>query len=125
MTFASIDPARVKELTERESARLDESTSKSKAFYERARRCLPGGVASSYQLRDPWPIYIDRGEGCRVWDIDGNERYDFHNGFGSMVQGHAHPAIARALAARFARGSHFGCAVEEIAPVAEELARRF
>ncbi|MDR0416159.1 MAG: aspartate aminotransferase family protein [Propionibacteriaceae bacterium] len=125
MTTSPIDPTRIRELTQRESARLDESTPRSQAFFERARRSLPGGVASSYQLRHPWPIYIDRGEGCRVWDIDGNERFDFHNGFGSMVQGHAHPAIARALADRFAKGSHFGCAVEEIAPVAEELAGRF
>ena len=41
-------------------------------MWERARRTLVGGVASSYQLRDPWPIYLDRGEGENVWDVDGN-----------------------------------------------------
>ena len=69
---------------------------------------LTGGVASSYQLRDPWPIYLERGDGPKVWDVDGNEMWDFHNGFGSMVQGHAHPAIgARASpsATRAARTS--------------------
>ncbi|MDR1265494.1 MAG: aspartate aminotransferase family protein [Propionibacteriaceae bacterium] len=125
MTFATIDPSRVQELTDQESARLNDATHASRALYQQARRHLPGGVASSYQLRDPWPIYIDRGQGCRVWDVDGNERYDFHNGFGSMVQGHAHPAIARALERRFDAGSHFGCAVPEIVPVAQELARRW
>ena len=65
-------------------------------MYERARNVLTGGVASSYQLREPWPIYLEHGEGPRVWDVDGNEMYDFHNGFGSMVQGHAHPAIGKA-----------------------------
>jgi glutamate-1-semialdehyde 2,1-aminomutase len=64
---------------------------------------LTGGVASSYQLREPWPIYLEHGDGPRVWDVDGNEMYDFHNGFGSMVQGHAHPAIGRAIAERYAR----------------------
>jgi glutamate-1-semialdehyde 2,1-aminomutase len=125
MAYATIDPTRVAELTAREAAKLNAATAKSGALFEKARQHLPGGVASSYQLRDPWPIYIARGEGCKVWDVDGNERYDFHNGFGSMIQGHAHPAIAQALAARFAQGSHFGCAVEEIVPVATELGRRW
>src|SRR3712207_8210282 len=75
----SIDRERVLELIEREGARLDERTTGSKAVYERANVHLSGGVASSYQLRDPWPIYLERGEGPRVWDVDGNEMYDFHN----------------------------------------------
>ncbi len=40
--------------------------------------------------------------GAKVWDVDGNELLDFHNGFGSMVQGHAHPAIERAVQERYA-----------------------
>ena len=125
MPFTTIDSTRVAELTERETQRLDAATPKSGQMYERAARHLAGGVASSYQLRDPWPIYIARGEGCKVWDVDGNERFDFHNGFGSMIQGHANPAIAAAVAKRYTLGSHFGSAVEEFIPVAEELARRF
>ena len=101
-----IDRQRIKELTEREERALNERTSGSGEMYERAQRSLSGGVASSYQLRDPWPIYLERGNGPHVWDVDGNEYYDFHNGFGSMVQGHAHPAIGaadqRALRARHA-----------------------
>ena len=53
--------------------RLDERTQASSAMYERARRTLSGGVASSYQVRDPWPIYLSHGAGQRVWDVDGNE----------------------------------------------------
>ena len=67
-------------------------------MFRRANQVLSAGVASSYQLRDPWPIYLERGVGPKVWDVDGNEMWDFHNGFGSMVQGHAHPAIGKALA---------------------------
>ena len=72
-------------------------------MYERANKVLSAGVASSYQLRDPWPIYLERGVGPKVWDVDGNEMWDFHNGFGAMVQGHAHPAIGKALQERYAR----------------------
>ena len=72
-------------------------------MFERADKVLSAGVASSYQLREPWPIYLERGAGPKVWDVDGNEMWDFHNGFGSMVQGHAHPAIGRAISERYGR----------------------
>ncbi|MFN8132902.1 MAG: aspartate aminotransferase family protein [Solirubrobacteraceae bacterium] len=124
-TPVQIDGERIAELTEREERRLDEQTGASKEMYERARQSLSGGVASSYQLRDPWPIYLERGEGPRVWDVDGREYYDFHNGFGSMVQGHAHPAIGRAISERYAKGTHFAAPTEDGIAVAEELARRW
>ena len=120
-----IDRDRVRELIEREGALLDERTPGSKAMYERARLTLAGGVASSYQLRDPWPIYVSHGEGERVWDVDENDYIDFHNGFGSMTQGHAHPAITAAVRERAALGTHFAAATEDGIVVAEELARRF
>ena len=82
-------------------------------MYERARKTLSAGVASSYQVRDPWPIYLDRGVGAKVWDVDGNELLDFHNGFGSMVQGHAHPAIGKAIAERYPQGTHFAAPTED------------
>src|SRR3954471_921372 len=124
-THRRIDRQRIKELTEREEARLNEQTPQSHATYERAQKVLTGGVASSYQLRDPWPLYLERGDGPRVWDVDGNELYDFHNGFGSMVQGHAHPAIGRAVTERYAKGTHFAAPTEDAIAVAEELQRRF
>jgi glutamate-1-semialdehyde 2,1-aminomutase len=116
---------RIAELAAREEALLEERTQASKALYERARRSLSAGVASSYQVRDPWPIYMERGEGPKVWDVDGNELWDFHNGFGSMVQGHAHPAIGRAVTERYKYGTHFAAPTEDAVVVGEELARRF
>jgi glutamate-1-semialdehyde 2,1-aminomutase len=124
-TRTQLDRKRIEELTRREAAQLDERTRGSQRLYERARKVLAGGVASSYQLREPWPIYLSHGEGQHVWDVDGNQMFDFHNGFGSMTQGHSHPAIVRALAARAPRGSHFAAPTEDGVAVAEELARRF
>src|ERR671917_766602 len=120
-----IDRLRIKELTEREEKALNDATRKSEEMYQRAHAVLSGGVASSYQLRDPWPIYLERGAGPKVWDVDGNEMYDFHNGFGSMVQGHAHPAIGRAIAERYGKGTHFAAPTEDAVVVGEELARRW
>ena len=125
VTPVQIDRQRIRELAEREERRLNESTPGSAAMFERAQRVLSAGVASSYQLRDPWPIYLAGGEGSRCVDADGTERIDFHNGFGSMVQGHAHPAISRAVTERLAHGTHFAVPTEDAIVVAEELARRW
>jgi len=124
-SHAQIDRARIAELTAREEARLNERTTASRAMYDRADKVLSGGVASSYQLRDPWPIYLERGEGCLVWDVDGNQYYDFHNGFGSMVQGHAHPAVGAAIQERYALGTHFAAPTEDAIAVADDLAARW
>jgi glutamate-1-semialdehyde 2,1-aminomutase len=124
-TPVRIDRRRIEELTQREQTRLDDRTRKSGDMYAWARRTLSGGVASSYQVREPWPIYLEKGHGSKVWDVDGNEMVDFHNGFGSMVQGHAHPAIVEAVQRQVARGTHFAAPVEDAIVVSEELARRF
>jgi glutamate-1-semialdehyde 2,1-aminomutase len=124
-TPTQIDRERIRELTQREEKILDERTGKSADMYRRANRTLAAGVASSYQVRDPWPIYLEQGDGPKVWDIDGNEMWDFHNGFGSMVQGHAHPAIGKAIADRYAKGTHFAAPTEDAVVVGEELAKRF
>jgi glutamate-1-semialdehyde 2,1-aminomutase len=124
-TVVEIDRERIRELTEREEAQLDERTPASRVMYERARATLSGGVASSYQVREPWPIYLSRGVGPKVWDVDGNELLDFHNGFGSMVQGHANPAIGKAVMDRYPLGTHFAAPTEDGVVVAEELARRW
>ena len=124
-TATAISRERIAELTEREAKALDARTPESGRMFERARGPLAAGVASSYQVRDPWPIYLERGAGAKVWDVDGDELWDFHNGFGSMVQGHAHPAIGAAVQARYAQGTHFAAPTEDAIVVAEELVRRF
>ena len=120
-----LDRRRIQELIERESRQLDEHTQGSAEMYRRARQSLSGGVSSSYQLRDPWPIYLTTGEGPVVFDVDGNRMWDFHNGFGSMVQGHANPAIVKAVSDRVAEGTHFAATTEDGVVVAEELQRRW
>ncbi|MGO9955388.1 MAG: aspartate aminotransferase family protein [Solirubrobacteraceae bacterium] len=120
-----LDRERIRALTELESAKLDERTQESRAMYHRARKSLSGGVASTYQTREPWPIYLTTGEGPVVYDVDGNRMWDFHNGFGSMVQGHAHPAIVDAVTRRVGLGTHFAATTEDGVIVAEELQRRW
>jgi glutamate-1-semialdehyde 2,1-aminomutase len=124
-TPVTLDRQRIQDLIQREEQRLNDRTGVSAEMFRRADQVLSAGVASSYQLRDPWPIYLERGEGPKVWDVDGNEMWDFHNGFGSMVQGHAHPAIGKAISDRYGLGTHFAAPTEDAIVVAEELQRRW
>jgi len=120
-----VDPARVAALTERERARLTERTRRSGELFARAGAVMPAGVPSQFQKADPWPVYVDRGDGARVWDVDGNEYADFHNGFGVMCVGHANPVIAEAVKQRMDAGTHFAAPTEGSIVVAEELRRRW
>ncbi len=97
----------------------------SAALTARARRSLAGGVTSSWQITRPQVVWMDRGKGSKVWDVDGNEYVDLHGGYGVMLVGHTHPLIVEAVSARIARGSHFAQPTEDAAKVTEELARRF
>jgi len=124
-TASAIDQKLVNRLTEEQMARFREHTGTSAAYYERARKVMPGGVPSSFQENDPWPVYIERGEGALVWDVDGSEYVDFHNGFGVMCIGHANPTVGAAVKARVDQGTHFAAPTEGSIVVAEELTRRF
>jgi glutamate-1-semialdehyde 2,1-aminomutase len=121
----NVDPTRVARLTEAEQARFRERTHASAERFERALMVMPGGVPSSFQQNDPWPTYIERGDGARVWDVDGNEYADFHNGFGVMCIGHANPKVGAAVKARVDLGTHFAAPTDGSIVVAEELTRRF
>jgi glutamate-1-semialdehyde 2,1-aminomutase len=94
-------------------------------YVRRARRSLAGGVTSSWQISEPQPIWIDRGAGSRVWDVDGNELIDYHGGYGAMLAGHAHPAVVSAVRERVGRGTHFAQPTEDALVVAEELVDRY
>ena len=122
---ASIDRDRVASLTEHMRTVYRERTARSGEYFERASGVMPGGVPSQFQKNDPWPVYIERGTGAQVWDVDGNEYLDFHNGFGVMCVGHANPAIAAAVKARMDEGTHFAAPTEGSITVAEELRRRW
>src|SRR5215212_3810783 len=122
---ASIDRDRVASLTEHMRTVYRERTARSGEYFERASGVMPGGVPSQFQKNDPWPVYIERGTGAQVWDVDGNEYLDFHNGFGVMCVGHANPVIANAVKARMDEGTHFAAPTEGSIVVAEELKRRW
>ncbi len=122
---SGIDRKRIESLTEGQMAAFRERTGGSAEYFQRASKVMPNGVPSSFQTNDPWPVYIERGQGAQVWDVDGNEYRDFHNGFGVMCIGHANPDVGAAVKARVDQGTHFAAPTEGSIVVAEELQRRF
>jgi glutamate-1-semialdehyde 2,1-aminomutase len=122
---SAMDRKLINKLTEEQMARFREHTPTSAEYFTRARAVMPGGVPSSFQLNDPWPVYIDRGKGALVWDVDGSEYVDFHNGFGVMCIGHANPIVGEAVKARHDQGTHFAAPTRGSIAVAENLVERF
>ena len=116
---------RARSIAQGENEGLWARTPGSKALYERAVRHMPMGVPSSFQAWEPYPVYLREGKGSGVVDVDGNEYLDFHNGFGCMVVGHAHPKVAEAIARAARTGTHFAAPTEATVAFAEELCRRF
>src|ERR671918_2910622 len=117
--------ARAAEIADRESNALLERTPSSKALFERAVKSLPSGVASNFQAGDPYPIYLERGNGSKVWDVDGAEYTDFHGGFGVNVVGHAHPKIVEALEKAAREAIHFAVTTPTTVALAEAICERF
>jgi glutamate-1-semialdehyde 2,1-aminomutase len=100
---------------------------KSAALYERAVRYLPGGVNSPVRAmrsigRDP--IFMDRGQGAEIVDVDGNRYVDWVMSWGPLIHGHAHPEILAAVQAAAAHGTTFGAATAGEVDLAEEVSRR-
>jgi glutamate-1-semialdehyde 2,1-aminomutase len=95
----------------------------SRAWFERARQVLPGGV--SYAIRDfaPYPFYVARAAGSRLYDVDGREHTDYWCGHGALILGHAPKAVVDAACRQIALGSHFGFAHPLEVELAEMVTR--
>jgi glutamate-1-semialdehyde 2,1-aminomutase len=70
------------------------------------------------------PIFIERGEGCELLDVDGNRYVDWVCSWGPLILGHANPAVVSALTEAAARGTSYGATTEAEAELAEEVAAR-
>jgi glutamate-1-semialdehyde 2,1-aminomutase len=98
----------------------------SQRWFGRAQQSLVEGVNSPSRgaaVFSPGPVFLERGQGSRVWDADGNEYIDFMMSFGALIQGHAHPRIVEVASHAMAEGSHFAAATSAEVEAAERLRR--
>lgn len=83
-------------------------TRKSKELFKEACKLIPGGTTYALRYFEPYPFYVTKAKGSRVWDIDGNEYIDFWMGHGAIVTGHGYEPIFNAIKDQLEYGAHFG-----------------
>lgn len=96
--------------------------------YQRALRVLPGGVNSPVRAMrqiDREPIFIERGEGCWLVDVEGNRYVDWVGSWGPLILGHAEPSVVAAVIEAAKRGTSYGAATAAEVELAERVAERF
>jgi glutamate-1-semialdehyde 2,1-aminomutase len=97
----------------------------SEELMARARKVVPSGVyghqSPGFLTPGSYPTFITRGEGCRIWDVDGNEYIDFMCSYGPIVLGHCHPKVEEAVSAQLARADSFNLPSEKWVELAELL----
>ena len=98
-------------------------TPKAQAAGEATRKYIPGGSRTSL-VYQPYLNWIDRADGCRIIDIDGNEYIDFHNCYTAMVLGHGNPKVKSAIREQIERGMAFGTLVPVVTRWAQILCQR-
>jgi glutamate-1-semialdehyde 2,1-aminomutase len=96
----------------------------SKALHDAARGLLPGGITRTSVYFDPFPPYMERGEGCRIWDVDGNARIDFSNNYTALILGHCPPPVVAAVERQVRAGSAFAAPTRHEVDLAAAIRRR-
>lgn len=98
-------------------------TEKSKTLFQKAQRCLVGGLSSSFH-KAPWsdyPIYMEHGKGAKVYDVDGNSYIDFLNAFGPNILGYVHPDLTKAVEKQLQKGTLLAAPNEDLITLANKL----
>jgi len=101
---------------------------KSRLAFVKAQKVIPGGVNSPVRAfksvgRDP--VFIDRGEGAHIWDIDGNRYLDYVGSWGPLIVGHAHPDVVEVIKRVAERGTSYGAPTEVETVLAEEVLKAY
>src|SRR5262245_64114909 len=84
----------------------------SKALYERAKAMMPSGAAHDGRVFSPFPFYVARADGAYKWDVDGHRYIDGWSGHGSIILGHNHPAVLKAILEQAPKGTHWSAGSE-------------
>ena len=93
-------------------------------LYERHRSTTPGGVAKGAYFYNPYPLTMERGEGCYLWDVDGHRYVDFVNHHTGQVLGNNHPAVVEAVKQQMERGIAVGAPMGIEKELCAEMCRR-
>jgi glutamate-1-semialdehyde 2,1-aminomutase len=107
-----------------ETAAYQSEQALSKQLSDRAARVMPGGNTRHSIALAPYPIYAASGSGCRVTDVEGDQRIDFLNNYTSLILGHADPQVTAAVQRQVALGTAFTMPTAQDVKLAELLVPR-
>jgi len=103
-------------------------TEKSSRLFEEAQKYLCGGVNSpvrAFKAVGMTPLFIERAQGSKIYDVDGNEYVDYVGSWGPMILGHAHPEVVSGLRKAAERGTSYGAPTELEVELAKEVTEAF
>ncbi len=104
---------------------MSQGFTRSSMLYEKAKKIIPGGVNSpvrAFRSVGLDPIFIQRGEGARIYDVDGNEYVDYVGSWGPLILGHRHPRVVEAIGNCLSEvGTSFGAPTELESILAEMI----
>src|SRR6266508_1276622 len=112
------------DLAEELVAEFRRRTPRSADAFTAAKRVMPGGDTRTVAFHAPYPLTVDRGQGCRFVDVDGNEYVDVLNNYTSLIHGHAHPAITAAVTEQLPKGTNYATAIAAQTRLAEIMTSR-
>jgi glutamate-1-semialdehyde 2,1-aminomutase len=111
--------------------RFEAEFGNSRKLHQQAKEVFPGGVTHDLRHLEPFPVYVERAQGARKWDVDGHEILDFWAGHGALLLGHCHPEVVEAVRQQAGRATHPGACheleiewgqwVQRLVPSAERL----
>lgn len=96
---------------------------RSRELFEKAKKLIPGGVNSPVRAYEPYPFFVSRAEGSRIYDVDGNVYVDYVMGYGALLLGHVHPTYIENLRKALEDGVLYGAPTEEEVILAEKIKR--
>ena len=101
---------------------------KSRQAFARAQKVIPGGVNSPVRAFGSVggnPLFVNKGEGAYIWDIDGNRYLDYVGSWGPLIVGHAHPEVVAAIKRAAEQGTSYGAPTEVEILLAEEILKAY
>jgi len=83
-------------------------TPRSEALFKRAREVMPGGISHNIHFFPPYPFFVEKTKGSKIWDVDGNEYIDFWMGNYTHILGHRPRVVVQAIEEQLKEGIHWG-----------------
>ena len=102
-----------------------DSHATSEKLYEKAKERLPFGVGSNIRAYKPFPFFVEKSGGSKVWDVDGNEYIDCQLAYGPVMVGHNHPVLSKAIKEQIDKGVTWAMPHVKEAQAAELLQERY